>query len=76
MVKSGTDFRNYSIVMLAFQENGQVDVQIEKQTISASIPENEDVKKIVSDFAGYIPYITQESIFLNSSLGAKVSWAP
>ena len=54
MVKSGTDFRNYSIVTLTFQENGRVDVKIEKQTISAAIPENEDMKKIVSEFAGYL----------------------
>jgi len=51
IVKSGTDFRNYSVVTLTFTaETGHVDINVHEGQVDSSIPEDEEVQSIVAEF--------------------------
>ena len=50
VLKSGTDFREFSEVTLDFRENGDIDVTINKVEVNSSIPEDPAVKDVVQKF--------------------------
>jgi len=49
VVKSGTDFRNYSVVTLTFENDGHVDVDVQLESVDSIIPEDEEMKGIVEE---------------------------
>ncbi|CAG5129813.1 unnamed protein product [Candidula unifasciata] len=49
VIKSGTDFRNMSKLTLTKNENQSWDVAIERVDLTSSIPEDEQMKKLVSE---------------------------
>jgi len=50
VVKSGTDFRNYSVVTLSFTADSHVDVDVQESCVDSSIPEDEEVRSIVEEY--------------------------
>ena len=50
VVKSGTDFRNYTLVTLTFQSDGHVHVDVQESCVDSSIPEDEEVKSVVEEY--------------------------
>lgn len=52
MIKSGTDFREYSKIKLNFQNKNKVDVQIEKCIVDSSIQEDKELKEVVDKYVG------------------------
>ena len=50
VVKSGTDFRNYALITLTFNSDGHVDVHMQESRVDSSIPEDEEVLKIVEKY--------------------------
>ena len=56
IIKSGSDFQNFSIVTLQFTADNKLspltEDDIEKITLDSSIPENADMKQIVDGYLG------------------------
>lgn len=52
IIKSGTDFRNLGRITLTFGPDGSVDVDVAEVTIDSSMPEDDEVKAIVSKYLG------------------------
>jgi len=50
VLKSGTDFRNYSLVTLTFHPDGKVTSDYQECTVDSSIVENDEVKSIVDGY--------------------------
>jgi len=51
IVKSGTDFRNFSVIMLTFAGNtGHTDVSVHESQVNSSIPEDDEVQSIVAEY--------------------------
>jgi 2',3'-cyclic-nucleotide 2'-phosphodiesterase (5'-nucleotidase family) len=57
IIKSGTDFRNLSKITLTFGLNG-TKVDIQRVDLDSSIPEDPEMKKIVSHLNGRYPSVT------------------
>lgn len=51
VVKSGTDFRNYSLITLTFNTDSHVDVDVKESCVDSSIPEDEEVLSIVEEYS-------------------------
>jgi len=51
-LKSGTDFRSFGKISLAFDECGKFFVDVEKIDITSTIPEDSYIKDIVSEYMG------------------------
>ena len=53
VLKSGTDFRNFSQITLDFSGD-EVGVQIEEVLVDSSLPEDPDVKAVVTKYLGML----------------------
>uniref|UniRef100_T1ISA7 5'-Nucleotidase C-terminal domain-containing protein n=1 Tax=Strigamia maritima TaxID=126957 RepID=T1ISA7_STRMM len=53
IIKSGTDFRNFSVVTLSFNHN-KVDVTVENITVTSDIPEDDDLKAKLEKYSGLV----------------------
>ena len=45
IIKSGTDFRNFSHLTLTFDPEGKVDIKVDEVTVDSSLKEDEEIKK-------------------------------
>ena len=52
VIKSGTDFRNFSEVTLTFLDDGRFDVNVKEVVVDSSYPEDPEVKSIVDRYTG------------------------
>lgn len=67
VLKSGTDFRNFSQLTLTFT-GSEVKVDIEEFEVSSKYDEDEEVKKVVDEFMGMYKKQTQNEFIHHSDL--------
>lgn len=52
VLKSGTDFREFSLITVSFNSNNTFSLNIQKIEITSDIPEDPEVKATVDKFVG------------------------
>lgn len=52
IIKSGSDFRNFSRISLNFEKNNSVSVDIEEIRVTSSYPEDEVLKEKLEHYSG------------------------
>lgn len=52
IVKSGSDFRDLSVVRISKKEGGGITTAVERHTITSEVPEDEEMAGVVSKWAG------------------------
>ena len=53
VVKSGTDFRELSLIELTLDDNTVLVDKIEKYVVDSKIPEKEEIKDLVNSYLGF-----------------------
>ena len=52
IIKSGSDFREFSIITIEFGDDNNYDVDVERIEITGNVPEDPDLKEIVDGYMG------------------------
>ena len=54
VVKSGTDFRELSLIELTLDDNTVLVDKIEKYVVDSKIPEKDEIKDLVNSYLGFL----------------------
>lgn len=68
VIKSGTDFRQFSKVTISFVNNGTPDVSVEEINVTSAFPEDPKLKEKLEKYTSECNYEIFESYYLTSML--------